>query len=369
MNRSLILALSLFALSCGPSSSNTCNATTCDGCCNGDECLLGNTSSACGTKGAICDVCDIGQACVSGRCFSSNPGGGSGSTGGGSGTTGGGSGSTGGGTATTGGGTATTGGGTATTGGGTATTGGGTATTGGGTATTGGGSGTTGGGTATTGGGTATTGGGAATTGGGSGTTGGGTATTGGGSGTTGGGTGTTGGGTGTTGGGSGNNTIAAAKQVATCSTPVQVDNAIIIAVETSSTGTSGDIRSTFWVVDQAAPANGIFVDKYYTDTPTTFVPTVGQLVSISGAYTRNEPAYINRTAYRLYLTNATACGVGSTPMNITLQGTVTVPAPQTLALTGANAQGGSAKPSPSYGSTLVTIPWPLMLTPATSTP
>jgi hypothetical protein len=56
--------------SCG---STTCDASNCDGCCVGDKCLPGTTTSACGAKGARCDACGAGQHCSAvggggGRC-------------------------------------------------------------------------------------------------------------------------------------------------------------------------------------------------------------------------------------------------------------------------------------------------------------
>ncbi|MBX3221210.1 MAG: hypothetical protein KF795_11875 [Labilithrix sp.] len=50
-----------------------CDATNCDGCCVGDQCLPGDAASACGSKGAQCDSCASGQLCRAvsgggGRC-------------------------------------------------------------------------------------------------------------------------------------------------------------------------------------------------------------------------------------------------------------------------------------------------------------
>ncbi len=143
-----------------------CDARTCLGCCDSNGlCSPGVSTAACGSVGAQCTMCGIGQACMNGLCGVVLTGGGGGSSmtggGGGSMATGGG-----GGDAMTGGG-----GGAAMTGGG-----GGAMTGGGGGATTGGGGGamTGGGGGAMTGGGggAMTGGGGGAMTGGGGGTNG-----------------------------------------------------------------------------------------------------------------------------------------------------------------------------------------------------
>ncbi len=74
-----------------------CNSTNCPGCCaTGGQCFTGRSDGACGTNGASCVACALGQACtplaVGGRCLSAGPGGGSaggGSSGGGSATGGG----------------------------------------------------------------------------------------------------------------------------------------------------------------------------------------------------------------------------------------------------------------------------------------
>lgn len=59
-------------------STRACGATSCDssncaGCCVGDKCLTGDVATACGSGGALCDSCAVGQSCSSvtdggGRC-------------------------------------------------------------------------------------------------------------------------------------------------------------------------------------------------------------------------------------------------------------------------------------------------------------
>ncbi|MBE2252585.1 MAG: hypothetical protein IAE78_23835 [Myxococcus sp.] len=113
----LVGAVTSLTPSCGPVRKPvTCNAANCPGCCDDNQqCFTGLADVACGTAGATCAVCPMGQTCISsssgadagsgGRCL---PGG---STGGGSATGGGGAaggGSTAGGSAggSSGGGTA-----------------------------------------------------------------------------------------------------------------------------------------------------------------------------------------------------------------------------------------------------------------------
>jgi hypothetical protein len=43
-------------------------ADTCDGCCDGDSCMSGESPSACGTGGAACEACDPGFVCALGAC-------------------------------------------------------------------------------------------------------------------------------------------------------------------------------------------------------------------------------------------------------------------------------------------------------------
>lgn len=64
MNRLFVVSFFVLVLSaCG--TKPTCSASTCDGCCDGlGVCRLGNTSEACGTKGAACAVC--ASACMNG---------------------------------------------------------------------------------------------------------------------------------------------------------------------------------------------------------------------------------------------------------------------------------------------------------------
>jgi hypothetical protein len=43
-------------------------ADTCDGCCDGDACLTGESPNACGVAGSACEVCDPGFVCGVGAC-------------------------------------------------------------------------------------------------------------------------------------------------------------------------------------------------------------------------------------------------------------------------------------------------------------
>jgi hypothetical protein len=55
-------------------SAPACDATTCpQGCCNGTTCVpyASQTDGACGTAGAACGACKVGEACESGVCAAS----------------------------------------------------------------------------------------------------------------------------------------------------------------------------------------------------------------------------------------------------------------------------------------------------------
>lgn len=85
-------------VSCGPAK---CNPTNCAfGCCDPTGvCSGGSSDSQCGSSGAVCSACILGQSCQLGRCVGTGTGGnGGGSSGGG---TGGGGGASGGGGGTT----------------------------------------------------------------------------------------------------------------------------------------------------------------------------------------------------------------------------------------------------------------------------
>lgn len=43
----------------------SCNPSSCNGCCEGNACLVGDTEDSCGSFGAACATCSAGQACAS----------------------------------------------------------------------------------------------------------------------------------------------------------------------------------------------------------------------------------------------------------------------------------------------------------------
>ncbi len=83
-------AAALALAACSGTNTKSCTPSNCAGCCDSTgSCQGGSASVACGTAGAACTECSLGQTCTFGQCGSSGLGGGSG--GGGSGGSGGGS--------------------------------------------------------------------------------------------------------------------------------------------------------------------------------------------------------------------------------------------------------------------------------------
>lgn len=106
--RFVLLSLLFCSVSaCGPVQ-RPCGPSTCSGCCDGSgQCQPGGSTTACGARGAVCQVCGgLSATCVTGICSSINGNTGGGTSNLGGGTTGVGGGNTGGGnTAGSGGGT------------------------------------------------------------------------------------------------------------------------------------------------------------------------------------------------------------------------------------------------------------------------
>lgn len=206
--------------------------------------------------------------------------------------------------------------------------------------------------------------------GGGGGTTGGGT-----GGGATGGG-GVTGGGTGggVTGGGSGSfgwdggPTVDAIRNANFCGERVHVENVIVVGVENSFRGNLGDYNAQFWVVDTNNPMRGIYVDKFYTDLPTTYNPTLGDVLTIDG-FVRRQSRNNDRRAGRTTLGSTFGCGttfdagVGIETKLIASVTSAGVAVPENMVGSGfGNAMSGTGRPNPEYAATRVTIPGPLTL-------
>ncbi|WP_426750836.1 hypothetical protein [Myxococcus sp. Y35] len=134
--------------------------------------------------------------------------------------------------------------------------------------------------------------------------------------------------------------------------------------VNTNPTGVSAD----FWVADPNNPQDGIFVQKYRTDPPNTYVPARGDVLTIQG-YVQNNSRFRDREGYRKVLkNNFDFRGTGeATPMVITKTGTMTPPNDIVVSIDNGfgNSDGGSGRPSQEYLGARVHIQGPLTLTDA----
>lgn len=64
-----IAAAALVFAACGQTGQTTCNADSCDGCCDSTgKCRTGDQNDACGAGGLNCDVCSGGQVCEQRVC-------------------------------------------------------------------------------------------------------------------------------------------------------------------------------------------------------------------------------------------------------------------------------------------------------------
>ena len=52
----------------GPPPEPSCGPSTCDGCCQGGQCLRGRDDDACGSGGVACQRCSLGERCSLGLC-------------------------------------------------------------------------------------------------------------------------------------------------------------------------------------------------------------------------------------------------------------------------------------------------------------
>ncbi|RKH37328.1 hypothetical protein [Corallococcus sicarius] len=98
--------------------------------------------------------------------------------------------------------------------------------------------------------------------------------------------------------------TIAAARKVP-FGTKVTLRDVVIsdIHYEKLSTSNGSSWRSFFWVTDPALPTQGLFIEKFYDDTPEAYHPQPGNKVDIEG-YFGTEPNYEPFTGRRHHLVN-----------------------------------------------------------------
>jgi hypothetical protein len=152
----------------------------------------------------------------------------------------------------------------------------------------------------------------------------------------------------------------------------VRLDGLVVTVVDKTDRGSQGDYIAYFWAVDPCFPKEGIYVDKFYTDPVTNYLPAVGDVLTVEGLYrqyTANaSDADELRNAYRSVIKSDFRLGVpGITgKLNLTKTGTLAVPADLTVPSGFGNANGGVVQANPEYGGARVHIPGPLTISNAT---
>ncbi|MDY7225287.1 hypothetical protein [Hyalangium rubrum] len=150
----------------------------------------------------------------------------------------------------------------------------------------------------------------------------------------------------------------------------VQLSGLVVTTVDSFFRGNQGDYIAYLWVVDPCFPKEGMYVDKYFTDPVTNYLPAVGDQVTIDGLFRRynstgTDADDTTRHAYRPVLKSDFRLGIPGVTgkLNITKTGTVTVPADLTVPAGFGNATGGSTQANPEYGGARVHIPGPITIT------
>ncbi|NOJ98150.1 hypothetical protein D7W82_00270 [Corallococcus sp. CA049B] len=125
----------------------------------------------------------------------------------------------------------------------------------------------------------------------------------------------------------------------------------------------NGSWRSYFWVTDPAAPKEGLFIHKFYTDTPDAYHPQIGDTVDIEG-YFGTEGNFTPFTGRRQRLANQRdpAVPLAITP-KITDAGTANLPAANEVTAEDLTASLAVAQNSAAYLGTRVHLAGPLTLT------
>lgn len=171
------------------------------------------------------------------------------------------------------------------------------------------------------------------------------------------------GGGGGSTFGWDGGTTIDSVKGARFCQENVTVENVVVTAIENTFQGSQGDWNSQFWVADPANPMIGMYVDKFYTDTPGPYAVQVGDVLTLKG-YVKRESAHNDRTGYRFTFGSQFGCGSNLTgKLEITYVSDAGMPGINQAPAGFGDAVNGTARPNPEYASTRVSIPGPLVLT------
>jgi hypothetical protein len=137
----------------------------------------------------------------------------------------------------------------------------------------------------------------------------------------------------------------------------VRLDGLIVTTVDKTDRGSQGDYVAYFWAVDPCFPKEGIYVDKFYFDPVTNYLPQVGDVLTVEGFYRQYNPNASDadelRHAYRPVLKSDFRLGVPGVSGNLKLTKTGTAPVPADLTV---------PTPGPEYGGARVHIPGPLTI-------
>jgi hypothetical protein len=154
----------------------------------------------------------------------------------------------------------------------------------------------------------------------------------------------------------------------------VTLEHVVVTAVDDLSRSSQGDYTAQFWVADPCFPQEGIWIDKFVSDEPTSYAPQLGDELKVEGFFRRinriasdvnafpSESLLKSRSAYRPAIKNAFGLPGTSGRLTLTKTGTVAVRQDVTVPATFGNASGGAVKPNPEYGGARVHIPGPISI-------
>ncbi|QAT86739.1 hypothetical protein EJ065_5204 [Corallococcus coralloides] len=163
-------------------------------------------------------------------------------------------------------------------------------------------------------------------------------------------------------------NQIAATRKLS-FSTKATLRNVVVSGIhyEKLSDQGNGAWRSYFWVTDPASPKEGLFIHKFYTDTPESYRPQIGDTVDIEGVF-GTEPNYEPFSGRRHHLANQRAFnGAPAVPLAITPKivdaGVDARPPANEVTVEDLTASLAVAQNSAAYLGTRVHLAGPLTLT------
>ncbi|MCY1045350.1 hypothetical protein OV208_28800 [Corallococcus sp. bb12-1] len=157
---------------------------------------------------------------------------------------------------------------------------------------------------------------------------------------------------------------IAAARKLP-FSTKVTLRNVVVTDVHYEKLSELGNNswRSYFWVTDPAAPSQGIFIHKFYTDTPDTYRPQPGDTLDVEG-YFGTEPNYEPFSGRRHHLANQRTPAVAlALTVKTTDAGVGARPPANEVTAEQLEASLGAAQSTAAFLGTRVHLAGPLTLT------